>query len=278
MRRIFLVFLLSFGLAPIASADPPNAHTAFVERQALLEIDGRCHLLEAGPRTALQAGAAQARGALLRAGWTLTRMNDLESAVRAAARERSCDDARTRAAAAEARGAYADWATASVMDFPGLRRSWTARRTVGANGWRLSQTIDAPLAAVFGVREFSGPQQLALIVPGEHAGGVQISLRDSARASAASLDLTARMAYGLEAGAPALGAPARSFPATRRVERLMGRVQTVYIFPNEAFSALLQLDPRESVVLRMAGPAPRTLYVEVGDVAAARAFLTLRAD
>lgn len=278
MRRTLLALFLSLALCPAAAADPPNAHTAYVERQALLDIDRRCRLLEAGPRTALQAGAAQARGALLRAGWTLARMSELETAVRDAARQRSCDDARTRAAAAEAREAYTHWASAGSMDFPGWRRTWTARRTVGANGWRLSQVIDAPLAATFGVREFSGPQQLAFVVAGEHAGAVQLSVRDATRARTAALDLTARMAYGLEAGAPGLGVPTRTFPATRRVERLMGRVQTVYTLPNEAFAALLALDPRESIVLRMGGREAQTFYVEVGDVAAARSFLTLRAD
>jgi hypothetical protein len=280
MRRFFLTALLSLGLCPAAAADPPNAQAAYVERQGLLEIDQRCRLLEPGPRTALQAGAAQARGALLRAGWTPARVSELHTAVREAARRRACDDARTRTAVTEARTAYATWATATVMEFPGWERAWTARRSVGPNGWRLSQPISAPVSAVFGVRELHDAQRLSFIVPGTEPANAQLSFRDAARTNSSSLDLSGRIAFGLEAGAPRLGTLTRDFSATRSVERITAtsRMQTVYTFPDGAFAALLQLDPRESVVIRLgAGRDARVFYVEVGDVAAARSFLTLRA-
>lgn len=279
MRRIFFATLASFAFAQSAAADPPNAQTAFVERQGLIEVDRRCRLLPVQTRTALQAGAAQARGALLRAGWTGPRMRQLEAAVRDAAASRACGDARTREAVEEARGAYAAWATASVMEFPGWERAWIARRTVGPNGWRLSQSIDAPIAATFGVREFGGAQGLSFIVSGANNAEARLITRDAARAAMTDLDLTGRMAFGLEAGAPSLGAPTRTFAATRRAERIVGRSQTVYTFADEAFAALLALDPRESAVLQIgAGRNVQTFYVEVGDVAAARSFLALRAD
>jgi hypothetical protein len=42
---------------------------------------------------------------------------------------------------------------------------------------------------------------------------------------------------------------------------------------------MLALDPRESVVIELSrARTTERLYVEVGDVGAARAFLTLRAD
>jgi hypothetical protein len=38
----------------------------------------------------------------------------------------------------------------------------------------------------------------------------------------------------------------------------------------------MTLDPRESVELRVSGRTTQRLFVEVGDVGAARAFLTIR--
>ena len=69
-----------------------------------------------------------------------------------------------------------------------------------------------------------------------------------------------------------------TIPSTRSVERISGgRSQAVFTFPDTAFATLLQLDPRESVELRVqSGRGVQSLYVEVGDIAAARAFLTIR--
>ena len=56
-------------------------------------------------------------------------------------------------------------------------------------------------------------------------------------------------------------------------------MQTVFTFPDAAFQAMLALDPREAVVIELTGArTTQRLLVEVGDITAARAFLTLRAD
>lgn len=275
MRLFF--FAAALVLASPAAADPPDAQAALVERVGLLQIDQRCRLLAPGARSALEAGAAQARGALLRGGWTNTRVSQLESAVVNAARERACADPRTQAAVAEARAAYDQWARTSVMEFPGWSRAWVARRTTGINGWRLSQSIDAN--TTFGVRERNNAQTLSLALARTNAASARLILRDRRRANAAPLDLPTRVAYGLEAGAPAAGAATLTFPGARAVERRTGAAaQTLFTFPDAAFQAMLALDPRESVVIELIGArATQRLYVEVGDVFAARAFLTLRA-
>lgn len=278
--RFLFVFAIAALTASAAAADPPTAQQALVERLGLLELDARCRLLAPGPRTALQAGAGQARGALLRAGWTPARLTTLENAVTRAARERSCSDPRTQEAVTEARDAYAAWSTASVMEFPGWSRTWTARRTTGFNGWRLSQTMDTPNGAAFGVRESHNVQALTLILSGVNPATVRMVVRDASRSRPGPLDLPARVARGLEAGAPPTGGPVRAFTAGRATERRPGGVtQTVYSFPDAAFAALLALDPRESVRLEITtGRTVQVAYVEVGDVAAARSFLTLRAE
>ncbi len=279
MRLLFLC--LSFAIcAGAAAAQTPDAREAYVERRGLIEADARCRLLTPDLRAALNVGALQARGALLRAGWTSAQVNTLEQSVAAAAQARACNDARTLQSAAEARSAFSPWLAAGYMEFPGWDRPWLARRGV-RDGWRLSQAIETPRAGVFGVRQHGSAQRLVLVLSLEHnqpaPASAQLVLRDAQRASMREIGLAQRVAYGIEAGAPAPGA-SLAIPAARTIERIEGgRTQAVFTFPDNAFAALVRLDPRESVELRLhSGRNVQTLYVEVGDVAAARAFVMLR--
>lgn len=281
MRLFFLAAALSATLCAVAYAsEGPDAREAYVERRGLIEADRRCNLLGPDIRAALNVGALQARGALLRAGWTSAQVRDLENTTTAAARTRACNDARLLRAAGDARRAFAPWLSVGYMEFAGWERAWLARRGA-SQGWRLSQAIDAPRAAVFGVRQVGETQRLVLVIALEREeaapGSAQLVLRDAARAPMREVALPQRVAYGVEAGAPAPNA-SMATPSARSIERLgNGRSQAVFTFPDNAFAALLDLDPRESVELRLqSGRRTESLYVEVGDIAAARAFVTLR--
>jgi hypothetical protein len=51
----------------------------------------------------------------------------------------------------------------------------------------------------------------------------------------------------------------------------------VFVFPDDTLRNVLALDPRESIELRVeSGRSVQSLYVEVGDIAAARSFLVIR--
>lgn len=278
MRFIFLA--LALGTASAAAATEPNARTAFVERRGLLEADAQCRLFTPDIRSALGVGLAQARGSLLRAGWTSAHLRELETAAVTAARARACNDTRTRTAAEDARRAFASWINVGTMEFPGWDRAWRARRVLDDSGWRLSQAIDAPLAATFGVRQRGELQRLTLSIPlaRNEAGpaSAQLILRDAARAGVREIALPQRISQGLAAGLPAPSA-AMSIPSARTFERANGQRFVVFTFPDTAFRDLVRLDPRESVEIRLtAGRSSQRLFVEVGDIAAARAFLTIR--
>lgn len=253
-----------------------DARTLYVERRGLIEADAQCRLLDPGPLDALRVGATQARGALLRAGWSTTQVAELESAVVTSARARACNDERTLTSARNARASYATWANAGRMTFAGWGRDWLALRTADADGWRLRQEIDAPRVAVFGVRERGGRQRLTLVVPIANGTREPRAATLIVRAPSAPLieiNLNARIAYGLEAGAPQ-EARAMSVRGARAIERASGgRRLAVFTFSDSAFAAIAALDPRESVVIELDGAR---LLVEVGDLAAARAFLTIR--
>jgi hypothetical protein len=275
----FIFFLLALGTATAASATE-NARTAYVERRGLLEADAQCRLFEPSIRAALSVGLAQTRGALLREGWTNARLRELDSAAVNAARARACGDQRTETAAEAARRSFASWANTGTMLFPGWDRSWRARRVVDQSGWRLSQGMDAPIPALFGVREVRDVQRLTLTLPLARGAtaptSVQLVMRDTARGPMREIALTQRISQGLDAGLPSPMA-ARSIPSVRTIETQNGARTAVYTFPDTAFRDFVALDPRETVELRLeTGRATQRLLVEVGDVAAARAFLTLR--
>ena len=279
MRSLLIATALIGILTASASAQTgPNAREAYVERRGLIEADTRCRLLTSTIRDALNVSVAQARGSLLRAGWSNAQMRELDGAVVNAASQRACNDARTAASVTSVSRTVAQWANAGTMEFPGWDRAWIARRT--SEGWRIGQIIDTPMSAIFGVRQVGETQRLTLVIPvarGETAPrSVSMIMRDPARARS-EISLNQRIASGLEAGLPS-PAQARTVPAARSIEQLPnGRSQAVFTFTDTTFRDLLALDPRESIELRVqSGRAAKSLLVEVGDIGAARAFLTIR--
>lgn len=276
--RLFLI-IAALAFAAPASADAPDARASYVERRGMLELDAQCHLFSANIRAALRATAAQARGALLRGGWSIAQVRNLEQTVVAAAQARTCQDPRTTASAASARTASASWINANAQTFPGWTRAWYARRAASPEGWRLSQAINAPLAASFGVRVNGGHEQLTLAVTAPRAislTSATLIMRDAMRTAPADIALPQRVAYGLGAGAPAPATATQFASVSARTERAAnGGQQMAFVFPDAAFRNLLSLDPRESVEIHFTG-SPQILLVDVGDVAVARAYLAIQ--
>jgi hypothetical protein len=281
MRAAAILTMLA-ALAVAETADAaPAAQIAFVERRGLMEADAQCRLFTPDVRAALEAGALQASGALLRSGWTRGRLAQLEQAAIGAARTRVCGDARTIAAAAQARASFTAWAREPQMRFSGGARSWTARRVPYSDGWRLRQDVSD--SAAFGVREHDGVEKLSLaltLAAGRTApASVQLVMRDPARADASFIELPGRAATGLAAGAAPPGA-SHAFWARERLDETTpdGARRIVFVFPEAAFTAMLALDPREAVEARLgAERGAERLLIEVGDLNAARTFLALRA-
>lgn len=274
----FLLLLAALALAAPASADAPDARASYVERRGMLELDAQCRLFNPNIRAALQATALQARGALLRGGWSIAQVQELEQTVIAAAHARSCQDPRTLTGAATARTASATWINANAQSFPGWTRAWYARRAPDAAGWRLSQAIDRPYRANFGVRMNNGREQLTLTVaaPNPDLRTATLVMRDAMRSAPLDIALPQRVAYGLGAGGPSPATSTQfSSTATRNEGARDGAQQTTFVFADAAFRNLLGLDPRESIEIHFTG-SPQVLLVDVGDVAVARAFLAIQ--
>ncbi|MFT3726305.1 MAG: hypothetical protein QM759_00560 [Terricaulis sp.] len=282
MRRFIALMAASLVFATTAAADAPSARNVYVERRGLLEVDAQCHLFTPEVHAALQVTALQARGTLLRGGWSLAQVGELEQVTVAAARDRACTDPRNASAAATARNAYNTTFRSNAMEFPGWARAWSARRVAASDGWRLRQNINAPIAGAFGVRQLNGLEELILVLPTMSADAApataQLSLRNPMLPLGA-LDLTSRIAGGLDAGLPG-PVNGMSIAGARRIEHPgWFQNQVVYVFPNSAFRTLCQLDPRETVAVSLTTPrGTQRILVEVGDIAAAAGFLATRAD
>lgn len=275
MRWIVAALALTF--AADASADAPNARTLYVERRGVLELDARCRLFAPIVRAALTATLQQAHNSLLRDGWNNAQVGNLEQTVVAAARARPCEDQRTVSAAANARQASAGWLRANIMQFPGWSQTWTAHRIAGADGWRLNQTLAA--GVTFGVRVRDGREQLVLTVQTARnqplPRSVTLVMRDVRRSGATEIPLNQRVAFGLNAGAPAPNVATSYTGVAMPGEALRdGQTLAVFAFSDMAFGNLLALDPRETAELHVAG-AP-TLLSEVGDIGVARSFIVIR--
>src|SRR5690606_35157586 len=104
---------------------PADAREAYARRQFLLDADTNCQLLTPREREALTGAAAQARGALHRAGIDPA---PIAGAVTTLAASSACDGDLVLSESASARDAFLRWAATPRQDFPGDQRTWRASR------------------------------------------------------------------------------------------------------------------------------------------------------
>jgi hypothetical protein len=279
LLRSCLFALVLVWAGPALAQTAPDAATAFAERSALAQAAQRCGLLSPAELHAVQAGASQARGALLRGGWDGPRVDALAQRASAAGARRACDDPALLQAAGQARAGYAAWARMPTMQFPGVATAWIATRAPDPEGWLLRQTGRA--GAVLGVRLGADGPLAALTVPlaagsPEPAFAV-ISFRDATRAAVSLAELPGRAGQTLAAFA-APPAQARQVWAQERTILTLddGRRIALLTFPASAFDGTAALDPREAIEVRIGRAGSDRgvrLYFEVGDLAAALSFL-----
>lgn len=263
--------LLVLTVALSAHAPAPPEAARYAERVALLAADARCGLLAPAVREGLAAGAAQARGDLLRAGWSALEADRLAGRAGVEMEARPCAEPTLRDAARRAEAGFKGWSRTHHAHFPGRHAGWTVRRSPDPQGWVLWQELADWPGARFGIIE--GPHGAALTFSAlNDAAGARLVLRDPARGGA-TLDVPGRAPTLTLAAAAPSSAMARAFSASARGGR------GAFAFPDAALAALAQLDPRETAVLELVGPdgrVSRRTFVEAGDLGAALAFLKAR--
>lgn len=286
-RRIAFASALAAAMAGFAAPSTASASAAaeyLYERALMNAADARCHLFSPEVGHALAAARVQARNAALRAGDSSTAV---EATERRAVDKASGVDCRSRGlalAAERLRTAFADYAKLQVMRFPGPQSAWRAERpypdyhggprwgllqaVLGQGGWVLLGTTGG-VVTVLDARPHAAP-----------AASARLVMRDPARLAQPYLDPGRRE---LAAQAPPRDVSqvfiARSRSTAAKSLLPAGASSgTTYQFPTEALSALARLDPREFATLELVYPGVKgdriaTAWIEIGDLAAAEAFL-----
>ena len=293
-RNLSLVTAVALSGTLAAPALAQSAAQLFYERTVMSAADARCHLFDRPTSSALQAGAAQARGAALRAGATSKELRDIQLRATIKAAGVACASPDMTLAAGRVRTGFASYARLQKMSYPGDTAAWEADRATSArlNMWGLSQNVRFGYDRMtFGIA--SGPTQapaltaMASFADGATPYAARLVLRDTQRASEAYLDkrgadakgripLPARMPPG--GATTAFTAQARD-AAPRDLMAADMKSGWSFRFPLAASEALAQLDPREAAAVeflfanRSGGDTVRRAYLEVGDFAAGRAFL-----
>ncbi|MBS0298212.1 MAG: hypothetical protein JSR45_18080 [Proteobacteria bacterium] len=266
-------------LAPVA-ASAATPLDLYYERTLMSTAQARCGLFTAPIGAALEASAAQARGAALRGGADMASVRATAAHAVAKIDEVGCNSADLRVAAQRVRTAFEAWTHVTRMTFPGEAAGWKADRTAYRSAqWKLVQPSKA----------LGSPVQFGMA--GRGSGSVLLTVAefpDGARPYAARLVFR----DALRAPNPWLGAPSsRPLPPRAASRAVMAQDKAdadpmlawghagavAFRFPTEAADALGGLDPREQFAVEFLFPGDqiRTARFEVGDFAAGRAFLRL---
>jgi hypothetical protein len=291
-RRTALVLTAILAAAPLSAR--ADALGAYYERTVMTAANQRCGLFTPDLAAALASAQAQARGAALRSGVSSGALAEMAQRASGKVGAVPCASPDIAKAAERVRSAFDGYSRLQKMNFPGDTADWQASRVTSriTPVWKLSQSVRFDGAAlVFGLAG-RGEQERALLAVADFPNQAQpyaarLILRDVALAPQPFLN-------GMQAHAGrALPLQARTPPrsATRGVlaearaaadpALLPGGARSgwAFRFPASAAASLAELDPRETVAVEFLfadgrRDVVRTAYVEVGDFAAGRAFLT----
>lgn len=275
------------GLALVAAPTHVGAQPAdlFFERTVMAAVGDRCRLFTPDVSAALASGAAQARGAALRAGADVKTLKAVEADARARAARIDCASPAVTNSAAQVRDAFSGYQRVTRMTYRGDVAGWRADRGVGRTArWRLAQ--DAAFGSnrmTFGLAGREGASALVAVAEFADKGvpySARLVMRDGSRTLGPYLDGRPNQPLGRKL--PPAGAT-RGFLAEARgpaeAELLPKGAANgwAFRFPAAAATALADLDPREAVAVEFLFPGGRVkvAYVEVGDFAAGKAFLQM---
>lgn len=280
------------GLALVIAA-PTLAHSAtsatdiYLERTLLSVLGARCGLFTPGVSAALAAGAAQARGAALRAGSENRTLRAIEHDARNRAARIACDSAPVVEAVQRVQSAFEGYSRVTRMTYRGDVSGWRADRGQSRTArWRLAQdAVFGSNRMIFGLAGRDATSALVAVADfadNQTPYSARLVMRDGTRTAGPYLlgGATAALSRKLPPASATRGflAEARSGAEAELLPK--GAADGwAFRFPAAAAQALAELDPREAVAVEFMFPGERVrrAYVEVGDFAAGKAFLTLAA-
>lgn len=272
-----------------------TARDLYYERSVMLAANERCRLFTPEVASALAASALQARGAALREGADMGQLAALAERAKVAAYRPACTSADLATAAGRVRDAFSGYARTTWMNFPGETATWRAERKptppvldhkpVDGPLWRMSELgrwigVDGPAPVLGLAGDLSRPLVLAPTTAAAAASTAFLIVRDPAKAPGPYLppgggDIALRLPPRALTRAFVMGS---KDPAPRSLFDHGQGSGTLFGFPADAVTAIEGLDPREVIAIEIAFPGRASLRAvfEVGDFAAARAFLLAR--
>ena len=282
VARLVAVAMALGGLwtAP-ASADDATRQ-AYYERSMVLVAHERCRLFQPGVQRALQVAALQTRGVLLRAGHEEASVNTIAARARRDANALACTDTDLQTRANRIVHAFERWGRAARLDFPARQHSWRVDRFQHQEtGWRLVQDSRVGRSPVrFGLAGTSPSMVRPTVVisfPGRSRPyAARLVMRDARQLSQAHGVADGQALMPPVSGRVMVLASGRDQAA----EPLLAEGQRsgeAWVFGEDAMARLVQLDPREPFWIEFLFHDDSIARVpfEVGDVAAAQAFLGL---
>jgi hypothetical protein len=281
-RRIAAsIFALASVLAPVAAAQAAPASELYYERVLMRAAGDRCRLFGPELTAALDAAAAQARGAALRAGTAAQAVDATRERAFAKASGVDCRSQDLATAAARVRSAFAGLMRTAHMTYPGEEGAWSADRTAYRSvAWALEQRSTAGGArAEFGLAGRGGANALIAtlaLADGERPYAARLVYRDRARAPLPWVGAPNNRLLPPRTASKALLAEASS-PCEPQLSPDTNEDARAFRFPAAAADELAGLDPRERFAVEFLLPNGRVLTArfEVGDFVAGRAFLRL---
>ncbi len=310
MKRASLIAtaLTALCLALPAQAEEPkvyrDAEQAFLERTSLAAADEKCKYFTDLERSALIAGQLQARGVLLRAGFTIDDIDKAAQEVQLYANRQPCGSEDFMKARSHLKSAFQAFIGTMVMDYPGEEKIWNASRSRW-DTWRLVQngSSDAfpfqfgllapmlkdpndfpaafarPLDAPLQTEPFTLSLDIKLPETMSAPSLARILLRDEAKAPEPWLGSIFKKVH-----APPPRALTKAYWSSGREEitdEESGVTTLRFTFSPETTAAIEKLDPRErfeiAITPNARSASAETIYleVEVGDFAAGHAFTKL---
>jgi hypothetical protein len=292
---------MGFGLGAVCALSPLAAYAGpadvYYERAVMIAADQRCGLFSPALGSALAASTAQARGAALRSGFAADQLSQVKERARTAASGADCRSNDINMAAGRVRSAFQAYSRQLKMAYPGSVAGWNAERITSATSqvWNLAQrpsfgadSLTVGLAGRVGANSLTAMTRFA---DGATPYAARIVVRDTTRAPAPYLDLKKVVNGQLPLSATIAPAYAKRTwfaetrgPADAMLVSAAGQLSTkgyvAWRFPPAAAEALANLDPREAVEVEFlfngpTGDVVRRAYVEVGDFAAGKAFVSM---
>ena len=292
------------GLGGISSAEEVDSLTATVlKRYYLMQVDARCHLLDATTSLALKAGFLQARNTAIRNGKDMSVLGPYFDRVRDVAERTDCASPQLTAEISAAKSAVGTYTAMPRLDLTSGRAGWTADRAFADKAqWRLVQYQDSASAdlalGLYGTLSGNRFAVMAHFADGGKPYSARLLARDprvmgSGIINPAAYALSNTLPMGFDDNSlsfiarasseqtadlrPAVKTNGAGFSLTGDYVGAQGPEDAFrFDFPTAAYRAIAVLDPREDIVVAFDfQDGTRYARFEVGDFITGLSYVAL---